>query len=65
MPSFKGDVHKVVTALMVKDKNEVFNRIGSTFNFYITSNNISVKTLSFPVPANGEWVVSDVVRTYL
>ena len=24
MPSFKGDVHKVVTALMVKDKNEVF-----------------------------------------
>ena len=25
MPSFKGDVHKVVGAVKVKDKNEVFN----------------------------------------
>ena len=35
MPSFKGDVHKVVTALMVKDKNEVF-----TANLYLNDGSI-------------------------
>ena len=35
MPSFKGDVHKVITALMVKDKNEVF-----TANLYLNDGSI-------------------------
>ncbi len=40
MPSFKGDVHKVVTAIKVKDKNEIFSanlylNDGSIYNLVI------------------------------
>ncbi len=34
-------------------------------SYEIKSSKISVKTLSFPAPANGEWVASDVGRTSL
>ncbi len=35
MPSFKGDVHKVVAAIKIKDKNEVFNA-----NIYLSDQTI-------------------------
>ena len=35
MPSFKGDVHKVVSALKIKDKNEIFNA-----NIYLSDQSI-------------------------